>query len=364
MENSRKDDLMVLRIFFYTLSIFLSYNTPVYSKDVRSYITYDQLVSRYDILVTLAGTGEIKSGNGWKSQYEGAPGLQVELSRPHHALADGTGRIYIADKEAHAIRAIELDGTITTVAGTSRAGDGVDFGPATEIDLFLPNGLWVKENGIFYVLDTGNDKVRKVGRDGNMTTMFYDPDGTCFGRGLWVSPDEKTVLYAACWQLKKWTHDKGIEVLSDNFDELANFVVTKSGDILATSQGEHLVYRIKPDGRKWVIAGNGTPTGGGHGFPAKETGLFEVRGVWEHPEGGYFLATHKGSQIWYVDMDGIIHLFLNGKHKGHPHTGDNEHFQTPGFKISEPRAVAMDFQGNIIVTENDYGYIRLIKKRN
>ena len=34
--------------------------------------------------------------------------------------------------------------------------------------------------------------------------------------------------------------------------------------------------------------------------------------------------------------------------------------QTPGIKISEARAISVDRKGNIIITENDYGYIREI----
>src|SRR5256885_9441256 len=37
--------------------------------------------------------------------------------------------------------------------------------------------------------------------------------------------------------------------------------------------------------------------------------------------GGYLLATHKGSQVWYVDAAGIIHLLVDGA-TGNTHAGD------------------------------------------
>ena len=91
------------------------------------------------------------------------------------------------------------------------------------------------------------------------------------------------------------------------------------------------------------------------GMPALDTGLDQVRGVWVYEEtGGIFLATHRGSQVWYVDTAGIIHLFLDGR--SGVHAGDGEPFDAPGPKVSEIRNVTMDRKGNILVTENDFGF--------
>ena len=91
---------------------------------------------------------------------------------------------------------------------------------------------------------------------------------------------------------------------------------------------------------------------------AVETGLDEVRGVWPHPAGGIFLATHRGSQVWYVDEGGIIHLFLDGLEGAH--AGDGRAFDEPGPKVSEVRAVTLTPWGALLVTEHDAGYIRIV----
>jgi hypothetical protein len=92
---------------------------------------------------------------------------------------------------------------------------------------------------------------------------------------------------------------------------------------------------------------------------ALNTGLYGVRGVWLMPNGGYLLATHEGSQVLYVDASGIIHVFVDGA-LGNVHDGDGDYFHSPGLKVSEVRAVSMDSRGNILITENDYGYVRMI----
>jgi len=71
------------------------------------------------------------------------------------------------------------------------------------------------------------------------------------------------------------------------------------------------------------------------------------------------LATHEGSQVLYVDPAGIIHVFADGSYGG-IHSGDGEWFHSPGSKISEVRAASMDSKGNILITEDDFGYVRRI----
>jgi hypothetical protein len=115
---------------------------------------------------------------------------------------------------------------------------------------------------------------------------------------------------------------------------------------------------------KAKIAGNDSTSGGGDGFPALQTAFYGVRGVWFLKDNTYFLGTHEGSQVWYIDSGGIAHLFLDGRSGDKNHSGENENYRTPGYKISEVRSVTVDYQGNVIVAENDCGYIRKIEKRN
>jgi hypothetical protein len=94
---------------------------------------------------------------------------------------------------------------------------------------------------------------------------------------------------------------------------------------------------------------------------ALQTALYEVRGVWFLPTGAYFVATHRGSQVWYVDTEGYIHLFLNGLRGGLP-GGDGGWFYDPfQLRVSECRAVTVDYEGNVIITENDLGFIRKVR---
>lgn len=319
------------------------------------------LRSCYGVLSTIAGTGEIptKGVSGWDDSYEGGPATEAELSRPHMTMADPEGRLFIADKDAHAIRMIDLDGTITTVAGTGSAGDdGDDPGPGDEQRLSSPNGLWVAGDGTVYIHDMGNDKIRALDPSGELSTLFEVTDSST-GRGLWVADDASEAYVSAGSRIWRWTPDEGASSFATGFSSLGNLVIDPDGHVVVADRGGHDVTRVLADGTTERIAGTGSTSGGGDGEDALETGLAEVRGVWFHPLGGYFLATHAGGQIWYVDTDGIIHLFVDGE-SDHSHSGDGEDFDTEGKKISEPRAVVMDGEGRIVITENDHGYVRRI----
>jgi hypothetical protein len=87
----------------------------------------------FGILTTIAGAGKSDDGNEWQSSFEGGPATDAELSRPHMALTDAAGNIYIADKLSHGIRKVTPDGTIHTAAGTNVSGNARDSAiPAVE----------------------------------------------------------------------------------------------------------------------------------------------------------------------------------------------------------------------------------------
>lgn len=324
------------------------------------------LVYSYGLLETLAGTGvgQTDGVSYWQPWYEGGPGGSAALSRPHFAQADRAGNIYIADKNSHTILKVTPDGSIHTFAGTHVGGfNGEGPADATELQLNFPNGEYVRADGTVYVLDTDNGRVRRVNTNGIMQTLFLATStgsSLAGGRGLWVNQTETLAYYCAGTRLRRWTPSSGLQDVATGFIELGPLYVESTGNILVCDRGANLAYRITPAGVRTTIAGNGLTTGGGDGYPALQTGLYGVRSIWPVPTGGFLLLTHNGCQLWYMDTAGIVHLFLNGA-RGNTHSGDGQFYYTAGAAISEGRSVTMDYEGNILVTESDYGYVRRIR---
>ena len=343
--------------FFRLLAADISTNTPA---------GYTNLLNSYGMLHTIAGNGfgGIDGVNYWQPGFESGYATNATLSRPHIAVADTAGNVFIADKNSHSVLKVTPDGRIHTVAGTHAAGNGPDYLIiATAVQLNGPNGLWVRDDGTVYVLDTGNGKIRRLDTNGMMQTLVTVAGGINTGRGVWVKDDESLAFFASGSDMKRWTPSGGVDTLNNNFNELGTFIVDPHGDIIAADRGANKVYFLDATGSKVgsrdVLFGDGNTNSVVEGTLAKTNSLYGVRSVWSFPTGGYLLATHEGSQVLYVDPAGIIHIFVNGSNGGF-HTGDGQWFHSPGYKISETRAASMDSKGNILITENDSGYVRQI----
>lgn len=111
-------------------------------------------------ITTLAGTGEAGYGG------DGGPANQAQLNTPQGLAIDSSGRVYIADTLSHRVRRVDLDRTIRTVAGIADAGYAGDGKPAVDARLSFPTGLAIGFGDSLLIADTGNNVVRQLGPDG------------------------------------------------------------------------------------------------------------------------------------------------------------------------------------------------------
>lgn len=102
----------------------------------------------------LAGTG--KSGYAGDS----GPAKEATLAGPKGIALGPNGDIYLCDTESHTIRVIRAaNGTIETIVGDGKMGDGPDGDPR-KCRLSRPHGVFVDRNGLVYIGDSSNNKVR------------------------------------------------------------------------------------------------------------------------------------------------------------------------------------------------------------
>ena len=117
------------------------------------------------VITTVAGTG-ISGYSG-----DGGPALEARIGTPTAIRFDGEGNLYFSDSVYHVVRKVDTTGAITTVVGTGDAGFSPDGTPATEARLNQPYGLAVTREGVVYVSDSGNNRVRTVAPDGTLRTV-------------------------------------------------------------------------------------------------------------------------------------------------------------------------------------------------
>lgn len=90
------------------------------------------------------------------------PSGRARLSAPGGVAVDKQGNIYISDTQENRIRRIGANGTVTTLAGNGTAGFLGDGGAAADAELMHPAGLAFDSNGNLLVADVGNNRIRKL----------------------------------------------------------------------------------------------------------------------------------------------------------------------------------------------------------
>lgn len=161
-------------------------------------------VDTQGIITTLAG-GPL---NSFTYSGDGGSALQAGFFA-EDAAVDAAGNIYISDSTNNRIRKVDTAGIITTYAGTGVPGFSGDNGPAIKAKLALPQGLSVDTAGNVYFADGTNARIRKVDKNGIITTVAgngtplslpFQDGGPATSAGmvpLWVTVDNAGNLFIA-----------------------------------------------------------------------------------------------------------------------------------------------------------------------
>src|SRR5919106_3020184 len=121
---------------------------------------------------------------GWKANVttlagDGSPRVrdanlstQAAFSDPFGVAVATDGTVYVADAgESNRIRKIRPDGTVATFAG---GNEGFSDGLTTSASFNTPSGLALDADGNLYVADTGNNRIRKITPEGQVSTVAGD----------------------------------------------------------------------------------------------------------------------------------------------------------------------------------------------
>ena len=124
----------------------------------------DTLLVRISQISTIAGRGltfgDIISGFTFSG--DGGPATDARLYFPSGIAADQTGRVYIADTQNHRVRAIELDGSIATLAGTGLDESDGDGQLGFLAPVLNPARLALDTNGDLLIVEPVGGRIRKL----------------------------------------------------------------------------------------------------------------------------------------------------------------------------------------------------------
>lgn len=120
--------------------------------------------------------------------------IETSIPQPQGIFTDCYGQIYVTSSKENAIYKIDTFGIASIIAGDILSAPGFLDGPVTGVGLArfnTPAGI-VAVNGIVFVADNGNNRIRKI--DGNNVTTLTS--GLVSPYGLALSADQ-TKLYVS-----------------------------------------------------------------------------------------------------------------------------------------------------------------------
>ncbi len=105
------------------------------------------------------GVGDVRNGETSRARFADPFGLAV----------DAEGAIYVADgADGNQVRVISPTGDVFTLAG---GAPGFSDGSGYAARFSTPSGIAIDQYGTLYVADTGNNAIRRVTRDGQVSTV-------------------------------------------------------------------------------------------------------------------------------------------------------------------------------------------------
>ena len=210
------------------------------------------------IITTMAGTGV--------SGFSGDGGLAINawLNDPHAVAVADDCTVYIADTNNNRIRRIGPDGIITTVAGNGIDGDSGDGGPAILAALDHPRGIAIADNGDLYIADTDNHRIRRVDSRGVITTVA--------GNGI-----------------RQFSGDGGLATLA-SLKNPESVAIAPDGSLYISDESSDRIRRVAPNGMITTIAGDGTLGDQGDGGAATAAPVEDPEGIALGPDGSLYIA--------------------------------------------------------------------------
>jgi hypothetical protein len=122
------------------------------------------------VITTFAGIGKPGGGVDRSRIGDGGPAAKAILVGARAVCVDGKGNTYVCEREGNAIRKIDRNGTIHTIAGTGEKGYSGDGGDARRARFNGPKGIRCDRHGNVYVVDTENHAIRRIDAVTNVVT--------------------------------------------------------------------------------------------------------------------------------------------------------------------------------------------------
>ncbi|MFY0594756.1 hypothetical protein, partial [Roseivirga sp.] len=265
--------------------------------------------------ITKDGNVTTFAGSGTAGYADGT-GTQAQFDFPQGVAIDANGNVFIGDKKNHRIRKITPEGVVTTFAGSGAVG--FDSGTGTLATFNSPQGLSFGPNGNLYVADQLNHSIRKVTPAGFVdvlagtgTSGFQDGNVAEFNAPSDVVIDENGVVYVADKlnrRIRKIASGVTTTLAGNGSTGFVNgagsnarfgspfsLAISNVGNIYVADETNHRIRSVSPSGEVSTVAG-GETSGALNGVALNAT-FKNPRGITSDDKGNFYIADRTNAQI-------------------------------------------------------------------
>ena len=279
-----------------------------------------------------SGTMTLIAGNSRAGfSGDGGPAVNAQLSSPGGLVFDSAGNLYIADTLNNRVRMVNPQGMISTFAGNggvSVPGFWGDGGNATDAQIHAPVTLGVDSNGNIYIVASGDNSIRMVDVNGIISIFAGQGYKGFYGDTTSTTPGP--------------ANQAGLTSPQDMW-------INKDGTVLIADTGNAAIRKVATDGTISTISGTGaTGTKASGDDVATTLTMIAPTGVTQDSSGNVFIAEFGTDRIRKIDTSGKITTAIGDGNPGFVGDGGPPN----KVEMNQPTGVAVDSSGNIYFVDS------------
>lgn len=350
------------------------------------YMGNGQMIGGMNPSYSTARPIEVVIGGAYGFSPDGTVGKEAKLITPHPVLYGSDRSVYFSDG-VPMVRRVRPDGILETIAGTGDYGYTGDGGPAT--DATFGTGLnsvqlVEGEDKEFYIADIGNCVIRKINKNGIISTIAGT--GTCgpggedgsalqtrLGTMFFLTYHEGSLftIETDTYRIREITagglvrtvlgtgqpglSPDGTPAIQADINYPTGIAFSPNGELIFSEVENHRIRKIDKFGNIQTILGTGTGGNSPDGTPVAEAEILWPVDVRARTDGSVYYRSAGRDQIRYLSANGTLQTLVGTDQIGVSPDGELALHAT----LSGVRQFDFSPEGDIYVVEQNNN--RIIK---